>query len=107
MKKGSGTMHLMPIGLALASVAASAASHSVTELRLDVGPGVTAGFSTPGSDIECTDSARCRVDLPVGSLVEVYARSSRQVRWQGCDMISAKGRCVVTIGREPVRIIVR
>ena len=100
-------MQLMPIGLALASVAASAAAHSLSELRLDVGPGVSAGFRTPGSTIECTDSARCAVDLPIGSSVEVYARSSRPVRWQGCESLTAKGRCVVTIGRDPVRVTVR
>ena len=99
--------HLL-IASALLGTATPLAAHAPeTRLRLEVGPGVTAGFRSPTSTIECSDNARCGVDLPAGTSIEVYARSARPVKWQGCDSITPQNRCVAHIGRDPVRITVR
>ena len=101
-------MRYLLIATAISGVALPAAAHSPeTRVRLDVGPGVTAGFRSATSTIECSDSARCAVNLPAGTSIEVYARSARPVQWQGCDSITPQNRCVALIGGDPVRITVR
>jgi len=95
------------IGLMLAGAVPASAHATETNLRLDVGPGVSAGFNHATGSFRCIDNARCAATLPAGTSIEIYARSARPVQWQGCDSITPQNRCVAMIGRDPVRITVR
>jgi hypothetical protein len=103
-----GTSNLA--GMLTAAVLSSAtnANSEWTTLRLYVGPGISARAQLGKNAIECTDSTRCSLDVPIGSTIEVVARGrSQQLRWEGCKRLSASNRCVVDIGREPLLVTVR
>jgi hypothetical protein len=84
------------------------AGMSSPALQLDVGPGVTAGAQIGNNAIECTDSARCVLDVPANTDVNVIGRSSRgPLRWTGCRQLVASNECSVRVERSTVVVTVR
>ena len=92
-------------GIAAAPVARAS---DLAELRLTVGPRLTAAVRTADMHLSCSDDARCRFEVPSGSALEIVASgpTGHRFQWTGCKSQSQADRCLVDM-RHSTTITVR